>query len=322
MLGKFDRGQLGLKHAQPWIIVETDQPKIIGTLQSHFFGGFEEADCHQVIRDVDSVRPMREQSVTGAESGLDSVIALNHQFLFEAKVFRLERILKSLKARKRVADFQWTADQADPLAASSRKMTDRIVGTLIVVGDDGVFGEPGISTHDEDERDVRVFDHLAEGGAEIFRGLGEQDAVDALREQEFDGALFFIEVVVAVTEQKVVAVFLRGIFGAADHHWEKRIGDVGHDHADGVSALLGQAARDQIGAIFELADRFLNSLTQFLADMTFVVNDGRDGKDGDARFVSDIVDACGLRGFLLPASRLRHENRFRTTQRTAADVSE
>src|ERR1700739_4178491 len=99
---------------------------------------------------------MRKKCMAGAKSGFDSIISFDHQLFFKRKVFGFERVLETLKTGEGIADFERTADETDSATAGSGQMADGIVCTLIVVGDDGIFGELGIGAHHEHERDARV----------------------------------------------------------------------------------------------------------------------------------------------------------------------
>ncbi len=134
-------------------------------------------------------------------------------------------------------------------------------------------------------------------GLEISGGFGEHDAIDAFREEQFYRAIFFFEIVVAVAEQQVIAEFLRGVFRAANDHREKWIRNVGHDHADGLRFLFDEAARDQIRAVVQFANRSFDALAQNFADVGFVVDDGGYGKNRNAGFARYVGDACGLGSF-------------------------
>ena len=84
-------------------------------------------------------------------------------------------------------------------------------------------------------------------------------------------ALLFLQGVVAVAEQKVVALFQRGVLGPANHHREKWIRNIRHDHTDGLRLLFAQAARDEVGTIIELANRIFDPLAQILSHMALLL---------------------------------------------------
>ena len=59
---------------------------------------------------------------------------------------------------------------------------------------------------------------------------------------------------VALKRRVETAILLGFIFRPAHHLGEKGVGDVGNDHSDGVGLALGQAARQQVGAVVQLPD--------------------------------------------------------------------
>ena len=74
-------------------------------------------------------------------------------------------------------------------------------------------------------------------------------------------------------------MLLRGIFCAAHYHWEKWIGNVGHDHSNCMSSLFRQASCDKIGAVIELADSRFNTLAKLFSDVLLAIDDSGDGED-------------------------------------------
>jgi hypothetical protein len=61
---QFDGCEPRTKHSQPRIIIETHQPKILWTAQSHSFRGLQQAHGHQVIRHINSIGLMGERRTT------------------------------------------------------------------------------------------------------------------------------------------------------------------------------------------------------------------------------------------------------------------
>ena len=93
----------------------------------------------------------------------------------------------------------------------------------------------------------------------IWRTEGRKSSAALVRrmpstrcEKQLDGAFLFIKTVVAIAQQQIVSVFLRGIFRAANDHGEKRVGDIRHDHADRVGAPLRETAGDEIRPVVEV----------------------------------------------------------------------
>ena len=144
--------------------------------------------------------------MAGAESGLDPVIPFVHQPGIIGKSFRFQRVVKTLPALLRVAYLERTADESNAPPASARQVAYGFVSAMIVIGDDGVVRERGIRAHGENKGDIDLSDHLAHGRPEVSRCFSEKDSVDALRKEELDGALFFVENVVAIAEEQIVAV--------------------------------------------------------------------------------------------------------------------
>jgi hypothetical protein len=61
-----------------------------------------------------------------------------------------------------------------------------------------------------------------------------------------------------------------------------------------VGFLFGETAGQKIGAVVELLDGSFDTFAELFADVGLLVDDRGDGKDRDARFVGDIVDARSL----------------------------
>src|ERR1035438_4399383 len=89
-------------------------------------------------------------------------------------------------------------------------------------------------------------------------------------------------------------MFLGGIFRTAYDQREKRVGDIGNHDSDGMSAALRQTASQQVGTVTEFLNRRIYALLKRFADMTLIVDNGRDGENRYARFFGDVVDAGRL----------------------------
>ena len=74
-------------------------------------------------------------------------------------------------------------------------------------------------------------------------------------------------------------MLLRGIFRTADDHGEKRISNVGHNHANRLGFLLDQTAGDEVGTVVQFTNCFIHALSAGFAHMSFVVDDGGNGKN-------------------------------------------
>src|SRR5262249_40608298 len=141
MLRQFDGSQFWPKNSKPGIIVEADQTEIFGTGQAQFFGCFQEAHGHEVICAVNAVRSLRQEGVSGTESGVHSIVALNHKLFIKRQAFRLESVAKALPACLCITYFQWTADQANASSARTGKVPNCIVSALVIVSDYRVLGQ-------------------------------------------------------------------------------------------------------------------------------------------------------------------------------------
>ena len=169
-------------------------------------------------------------------------------------------------------------------------MGHAFVGRALVVELDHVGGKSGNGAREQHDRHAGLRERLLQLRRQAARRLGQDDAVDAFGEKQAEVDLFLLEVVVAAGDQQGVAGGVRGVFGAAHHFGEERVGDVGHDHAEGLGALLGHAARQQVGLIAERFDRRLDAALQVVADERAVVEDRRHGGHRDAGTLGDVVD--------------------------------
>src|SRR5579872_5483343 len=179
MLRQFDRRESRTKNSKPRIVVETHESKIVGTLQSHLFDGLQKSNGHEMVRNVNPVGTPRQQSVSGAKSGFDAVVAFNNEIRIELQSTFVESIAKSAEALFCIADAQRTADEPDAFASGAREMTHSFVCALVVVADDGVFCELWVRAHEQHERNVYVGDGLPQRRLKISGRFGEHDSVDA-----------------------------------------------------------------------------------------------------------------------------------------------
>src|SRR5258708_532736 len=244
-----------------------------------------------MVGNVNPIGTMRKQSVTSTETGLDPIVSLDYQFRFAGEMVFFQGILKSTHSLFGVADLEGTADHPDAAASGTCQVTYCVIGTLVVVTDHRILRELRISAHDENKRNVDFLDHLPQSWAKISRCFRQQNAVHSLRQQQLDCALFLGQVVIAVAEQKVVALFQRRIFGAADYHREKWICYVRHDDANGLGFLFDQAAGDQVRTVVQFANGILHPLAEILADVTLVINHGRHSKNRNAGLARNVRNA-------------------------------
>jgi len=99
VFGQLDRGQPGPEDAKPRIVVKAHQSEIIRTGQAHLFGSLQQADRHEVVRDINSIGMVREQRMSSSEAGLDPVVALHHQLWLKGQTLGLQGIVKALRSR-------------------------------------------------------------------------------------------------------------------------------------------------------------------------------------------------------------------------------
>src|SRR5215467_3470069 len=126
-----------------------------------------------MIGHVDAVRLMREQRMTRPKSRFDPVVAFNDQVFFYRQALEFQSIAESLPSSNGIAYSQRTADQTYPLAARSSEMAHRVIGTLIVIGEDGILGKFRISSHHENKGNIYLPDHLLQGRAKISSRFGQ-----------------------------------------------------------------------------------------------------------------------------------------------------
>src|SRR5215471_8191793 len=176
-------------------------------------------------------------------------------------------------------------------------MTYSLIGPLVVVADDNIFSQRGISTHDENKWYVRPFNHLAQRGRKFPGSLGEQNSIHALRKQQFNGSLLLRKAVIAIAKQEIVAVLLRSVLRAPNHHREKGVHDVGNDHAYRLRLLLNQAARNKIWTVIQLSNCILDTFPKVLANVTLVVDHGGDREDRYAGLTRNVGDTGGFARF-------------------------
>ena len=161
MLGQLDRRESRAKNSQPWIVIEAYKAEIFRAPQSHFFDGLQQSDRHQVIRDIDAIRDGVKAEHDQREIRIQCDSRLRRPV--PARRARLVPSRASRNPRHRslaLLIFKRTAYQADATAPSSRKMAHGFICTLIVVTDHGVFRQLRIGSHDQDERNVHLFNHL------------------------------------------------------------------------------------------------------------------------------------------------------------------
>src|SRR5262249_7237255 len=149
------------------------------------------------------------------------------KLLFERQSFCFQGVVKTLPTRLGIADLQRSADQADAAPAGSRQVANGIVGALVVVRDHGIVRQLWIGAHHQNEWYAHVPDHLPQRRTEVLHAFGEQDPIYPLRQQQLDFFFFLIQVIVAVTKQQVVTLFLGRVLGTANDHGKEWIGDVG-----------------------------------------------------------------------------------------------
>ena len=112
-------------------------------------------------------------------------------------------------------------------------------------------------------------------------------------------------------EQEVVAAGADPALQADQHLLEERVADIGvlqtrvEDDADELRPLANEGARGRARRVIELTRRFEDTLPCRRADVVVPVEDARDGRNGNAAQLRDLVD----RGDSRPPLRKRFRRR-------------
>src|SRR6516162_9466987 len=177
VLWQFNGRKFWPEDPEPRIVVKADEAEVFRALKPHFLGGLQESDGHEVVCHVDAIRPMREQDMSAAIAGLGPIIPLNDQRRLVSQPVGFQRIVESLPSRLAIADFHRATHQTDARSPRPREVAYRLVSALIVIGDDGVFGDLGECAHHQDDGNVHFLNHLSEGRGDVADRLGEKDSV-------------------------------------------------------------------------------------------------------------------------------------------------
>ena len=116
------------------------------------------------------------------------------------------------------------------------------------------MAKPGDGAREQHDRHAGLRERVLQLRRHAAGRLGQDDAVDALGEEQPQVDLLLLQVVVAAGDEQRVAGGVGGVFGAADDLGKERVGDVGDDHAERLRALLGHAAREQVRLVAERGD--------------------------------------------------------------------
>jgi hypothetical protein len=139
----------------------------------------------------------------------------------------------------------------------------------------------------EYRREAPAHDALIDRG---FGGTGDQNTVDATCEECRKVPVFAPRVFVGVAENDCIAFLLGGGLDAPHDFREKRVRDIGQDHADYIGTPDLETASDLVRLIIESSHRVADALHQTLADYRCAVDYSRNGRRGSARETSDIAD--------------------------------
>ena len=126
-------------------------------------------------------------------------------------------------------------------------MRDAFVGRAFVVELDHVGGEAGDGAGEQDQRHAGACERLLQLRRGPARRFGEDDAVDALGEEQPQVDLFLLQVVVAAGDQQRVAGRVGGVLGAAHDFGKERVSDVRDNHAERLRALLAMLRARRLG---------------------------------------------------------------------------
>ena len=168
-------------------------------------------------------------------------------------------------------------------------MGHRLVGGVLVVHDDAVeveLRQVAVQQHDGNALVARVPQVI-----EVrHRRRRDDQALDLLVQQRPHRALLEVEALVAVGEDRLVALPVRDVADAAHGLGEVRVGDVRADEADAARAARPHAAGDDVRRVTELARGRLDPLAGLLAHVAVAAErppGGRDRDPGAARHVGN-----------------------------------
>jgi len=145
-------------------------------------------------------------------------------------------------------------------------MTDGIIGTLTSHRDHCVLVSWGLGTHHQNERTLTLFDPSAARLGENPGGLGDKIPSTRLASSNSTTPRLPFPGCRHCCREAVVALLLRSVFGATNHHREKGLAIVGHNHADRLSFLFDQATGNQVGTFSSISGLRYRRAPEVLAD--------------------------------------------------------
>ena len=118
-------------------------------------------------------------------------------------------------------------------------------------------------------------------------GADEDQCLDLELQMGFDGPPLPFGVASAVEDQHIEAVVVGGGLNPVDDLGKERVVDVVDDHAEGLGALLGQAAGVEVRPVAELGSSLQDCLTLGVGHLGRVVHDQAHQRTRDASAFSD-----------------------------------
>lgn len=203
----------------------------------------------------------------------------------------------------------------DVAVPERNQVIDRKRGPDMVVGGNGV--DPGVCAAgpDDDRRyDVgRTQDVLV---AEF--GAHQDERFDLELQVGFNRPSFSLGIAASVKDQDLKSVRFGGGLNPVDDLSKERVVDVVDDHAEGLGALLGQAAGVEVRPVAELGGSLQDCLTLGVGHLGRVVHDQAHQRTRDASAFSDGLHRRSAHGpsLALPG----HTNRRRTCFRLTSSV--
>src|SRR5260370_1779945 len=150
-----------------------------------------------------------------------------------------------------------------------------VISSQLIIGLNQISFEPRAGAHEQDDRNIRVGEHLSLCDRQRTRSFVQDNAVAPLGDQQFQIQSLFVPLVVAVAKQDAIACLLRSVFRGPNDGGEKRIRDVCDHHPDGVSLLFREAAGEKIGPVAEFADRRFHTTAKRGTYAALVIDHGR-----------------------------------------------
>ena len=157
----------------------------------------------------------------------------------------------------------------------------------VVIGPDGVGVRPGHVPVEEHGREP--LESLREAGGALVRDRCDQPVQPPLA-QRGEECGFVVRVVLGVREHERVAVRHEHAVDALCDRGEERVRDVGDDEPDRVAGARPHAAGGDVRPILERLHGVEHPPPGSVAHERVVVQDARNGRDGDPRPLCDFLD--------------------------------